>query len=149
VGRNTQVIEASPEAVWDVLADPRSYGEWVVGSSEIRDWDEAWPDAGTRFHHRVGVKPLTISDHTESVEADAPRRLLMRAKARPWLGVARVELNIDSHPEGSRVVMVEDPEVPFARWLAPAQLLIRLRNAESLRRLRRLAEARQAQLSSR
>jgi hypothetical protein len=136
-------MEASPEAVWEVLAEPPNFGDWVVGSSEIRDWDVAWPDAGTRFHHRVGVKPLTISDHTESVEADAPRRLVMRAKARPWLGVARVELLIESHPAGSLVTMIEDPEVPGARFLLPAHVLIRLRNRESLRRLRRLSEQRE------
>ena len=133
-----------------VLADPCSYGEWVVGSSDIRDWDEAWPAAGSRFHHRVGLKPLTVSDHTEAVETDAPRRLVMRAKARP-LGVARVELLIEPHPEGSMVVMVEDPDVPLARWLVPppVHLLIRVRNAESLRRLKRLAEAAEAKLSPR
>jgi uncharacterized protein YndB with AHSA1/START domain len=136
---------ASPETVWQVLADPQAYGHWVVGSSEIRGWDPAWPAVGTRFHHRVGVRPLTIADHTEVVEAEAPRLLVLRAKARP-LGVARVEMRIEPHPAGSLVTMIEAPDVPFGGrlllmlpWMV---VLLRLRNGESLRRLRKLAEER-------
>ena len=139
MARNQLTFAAPPEAVWRVLSEPRHYGYWVVGSSEIRDADEQWPAPGSVFHHRVGMAPLTISDHTEALEADPPRRLVMRAKARP-LGMARVELVIESIPNGSFVTMIEDPELPFARFLLPIQALTRLRNRESLRRLRELAE---------
>ena len=141
MARTQIAIAASPEDVWDVLADPPAYGDWVVGSSAIREWDPDWPAPGTRFHHRVGVWPLRVSDHTEVQEADEPRRLVLRANARP-LGVARVELLLEPHDEGTVVTMIEDPD-GLTRFVfpPPAHLLVRARNAESLRRLRRLCES--------
>ena len=129
-----------PQAVWDALADARSYGYWVVGSSEIRDVDATWPDAGARFHHTVGFGRLRVSDHTESVEARAPSRLRIRAKARP-LGTANVTLTLTPHAGGTRVRMCEQPDGATS-WLAfnpLVQLLLRGRNAESLMRLEELA----------
>lgn len=143
MARNELVIAAPPATVWEVLATPQLYGYWVVGSSEIRESDDSWPRPGARFHHRVGVKPLTLADHTEVIEAVPPRRLVLRAKARP-LGVARVTLQLEPHPAGTLVTMVEDPDPPAARLVFPPVLhaVVRLRNGESLRRLRTLAEAR-------
>lgn len=145
MARSELVMAAAPEDVWSVLAEPSHYAYWVVGSSEIRDWDRGWPKPGSRFHHRVGAKPLTLADHTEVVESAPPRLLVLRAKARP-LGVARVEMRIEPHPAGSLVTMIEDPEVPMPALLVPPPVhaLLRVRNGESLRRLRRLAEARSA-----
>ena len=136
-------MAAAPETVWEVLSEPQHYGHWVVGSSDIRGWDDDWPAAGSRFYHRVGVGPLTLSDHTEALESEPPRRLVLRAFSRP-LGAARVELMIEPHPAGSLVTMIEDPDLPLAGLLTPppVQALIRLRNGEALRRLRALAERR-------
>ena len=143
MARAELVIAASPWAVWDVLSDPRAYADWVVGSDTIRGWDGPWPAVGSRFHHRVGVPPATIPDHTEVLEAEPPHRLVLLANARP-LGSARVELVIAEHPAGALVRMVEDPATPIGRLLLPppGHLLLRLRNGESLRRLRGLVEAR-------
>jgi uncharacterized protein YndB with AHSA1/START domain len=142
VARSEKTIAATPQQVWDVLADPESYGHWVVGSKEIREWDPAWPTAGTRFHHRVGFGPLTIADHTEVVEADEPRLLVLKAKARP-MGVARVEMHLRKHRAGTLVTMIENPDgLTRLVFPPPAHLLVRLRNGESLRRLRQLCESR-------
>jgi hypothetical protein len=136
------VIAAAPEDVWAVLADPPTYGEWVVGSSEVLEWDPAWPAAGTRFQHRVGFKPFTISDHTEVIESDAPSHLELRAKARPF-GVAKVTLDLQPHPDGTLVTMIEDPDGPWHfLFPPPLHLLMRARNAEALRRLEGLALSR-------
>ena len=143
MARSALAVAAPPETVWEVLSEPEYYGHWVVGSSEIRVWDEDWPAPGSRFHHRVGFKPLTLADHTEVLESEPPSRLVLRAKSRP-LGVARVEMIIAPHPAGSLVTMIEDPDVPLGGLLTPPPVhaLIRLRNGESLRRLRSLAEKR-------
>ena len=143
MGRSELVMAAPPSDVWQILAEPEHYGYWVVGSSEIRGWDDEWPANGSRFYHRVGAKPVTIADNTEVLESEKPRLLVLRAKTRP-LGVARVELRIEPHPAGALVTMIEDPDVPLGGLLTPPPLhaLIRLRNGESLRRLRALAEER-------
>jgi uncharacterized protein YndB with AHSA1/START domain len=143
VSTNERFIPAPPETVWGVLADPDSYGHWVVGSKRIRDADPGWPAPGTRFHHTVGVGPLTIDDHTESLAADPPRRLVLKAKARP-LGVAKVEIELDPEPGGTRITLTENPtglQAPLA-YFPPLQVLTWVRNAESLARIERLAQAR-------
>ena len=98
-----------PTAVWAALADAGSYGYWVVGSKLIRDADPDWPAVGSRFHHTIGFGPFTVEDHTEAIESEPGRRLVLRAKGRPVL-TARVTL--DLHPEdgGTRVEMAERPE---------------------------------------
>jgi uncharacterized protein YndB with AHSA1/START domain len=138
---NEQFISAPPERVFDVLADPDSYGYWVVGSKRIRDADAAFPAAGTRFHHAVGFGPIDVKDHTEVLESDPPRLLKLKAKARP-LGTAHVTLTIAPEGEGSRVRMVEDPGDTLTAFVFNplTHLLVRGRNEESLRRLARLAE---------
>ena len=76
-------IDTPPERVFEVLADYRSYGYWVVGSRKMRGMDPGFPAAGTRFHHQVGVGPLHLNDHTQVLEVDQPRKLILKAKARP------------------------------------------------------------------
>lgn len=137
-------IDAPPERVFAVLADWRSYGDWVVGSRTIRGADPGFPAAGTRFHHQVGVGPLTINDHTSVLEVDKPRKLILRAKARP-LGTAIVDLTMEPGGNGgTKVTMREDPGDTLSAFVFNplTHLLVRGRNAESLDRLKRLAEER-------
>jgi uncharacterized protein YndB with AHSA1/START domain len=144
VARTETVIQAPPELVWAVLADPEAYPRWLVGAAAIRDADPAFPAPGTRFHHRVGFGPLKVNDHTEVVEAQAPRRLVLRAKARP-LGTALVTFELASMAGGAtHVTMLEGPADAFSRLFhnPVTDVLLRGRNVESLRRLRELAEAR-------
>ena len=138
-------MPVSPEAVWDALADPETYADWVVGSQRIRAADAAWPAPGSRFHHTVGVGPLSVDDHTECLEADAPNRLRLRAKARP-LGTAQVTLELAPSGDGTYVRMTENPDgLSSVLGLNPlVHLLTMARNAESLRRLEQIARRRAA-----
>lgn len=129
-----------PAVVWDTLADPSGYAFWVVGSKAVHGADPGWPAPGARLHHTVGIGPLALDDHTESLQARAPRLLDLRAKARP-LGTARVTLRLIAQDGGTLVRMTENPDgltAPLS--LNPlVQLLTKVRNAESLARLERLA----------
>ena len=49
MARNEHLVHASPAAVFGVLADPRSYAYWVVGSKEVRDADRTWPQPAAAF----------------------------------------------------------------------------------------------------
>jgi uncharacterized protein YndB with AHSA1/START domain len=140
VSTNRRFIPVPPQTVWDVLADPDSYAHWVVGSKRIRDADRSWPAPGSRFHHTVGFGPFTVDDHTESLAYDPPRRLELRAKARP-LGTAKVTLELEPQDGGTLVRLTENPagiQRPLALF-PPLQLLTKARNAESLARIERLA----------
>jgi len=145
VARSERFMPVPPEAVFEVLSDPGSYGYWVVGSKEIRDADASWPDPGSRFHHTIGWGPITIRDHTSVEESDAPHRLRLRAKARP-LGTAKVSLELRPRDGGTEVTMIEDAGDPLSLiFFGPVtHVLTRLRNAESLMRLEELALRAQA-----
>lgn len=140
VATNERFMPVPPQAVWDALADPDSYGFWVVGSKAIRDADPAWPAPGSRFHHTIGVGPFTVRDHTQSLEAQAPHLLTLRAKARP-LGTARVTMEMTPMDAGTLVRMTETPDGPTAVLaLNPlVHLFTKARNTESLMRLEELA----------
>jgi uncharacterized protein YndB with AHSA1/START domain len=135
------VIAAPPERVFEVLADPKTYADWVVGSSEIRDADPSWPAVGSRFHHSVGVWPFRVKDSTEVIAVDPPVRLELHARARP-LGTACVELVLEPDRLGTHVTMYETAGDTLSRLaINPlTEWLVHLRNVESLRRLRRIAE---------
>lgn len=143
IASNHVRIKAPPERVFEVLAEPDSYADWVVGSQSIRDADPSWPAIGARFYHRVGVGPLRVNDHTEVVAVDAPRRLVLRARARP-LGTAMITLTAQTlSAGGTELIMEEGPGDVFSRLLFNpfTDPLVALRNSESLRRLKRIAEA--------
>jgi carbon monoxide dehydrogenase subunit G len=139
---NKRFMPVPPEAVWDVLADPGSYGYWVVGSKVIRDAEPEWPANGSKFHHTIGAGPFTVSDHTEVVQADRPTYFQLRAKGRP-AGTATVTMRMTPRPEagGTLVQMTENPDGPFgALALNPLTHVFTIaRNAESLMRLEELA----------
>lgn len=145
MGRTTHTIDAPPSRVFDVLSDPDSYGEWVVGSKQVRDADPDFPAPGSRFHHTVGFGPITLGDHTVVEEMKRPRRIKLRAKARP-LATVHVTLELKRKGRGkTEVTMIEDPADPLSAlvFFHPlTHLLVRGRNDESLRRLGQLAAAR-------
>jgi polyketide cyclase/dehydrase/lipid transport protein len=139
VAENDIEIDAPPERVWEVLAQPLLYDEWVLGAQTIRDADESWPAPGSKLHHRTGVGPLAIDDETRVVEADSPRRLVLEARVRP-LGVFPVVLELDPRPGGgTHVRMVEEPDGALAK-VPGTDTAIEARNTISLRRLKQLAE---------
>jgi uncharacterized protein YndB with AHSA1/START domain len=137
---NEVTVDAPPSAVWAVLADPPSYEEWVVGNKAIDGYDSSWPAAGAEFRHRIGFGPITVNDKTVSLEATSPRRLVMNVRALP-IGHGIVTFELEGSGSGTLVRMEEKPAGGPARYMWPVfGPLIRLRNAETLKRLKRLAE---------
>lgn len=142
MARNRVHIGASPEEVFTVLSDPDCYPGWVVGAAGIRDADEEFPAVGSQFHHEVGPGPIQIRDRTEVVEVDPPRRLVLKAKARP-LGTATIALDLEEGAGGTVVRMEEVPGDRLTSLVAGnplADTALRVRNAEALARLKRLVE---------
>jgi uncharacterized protein YndB with AHSA1/START domain len=142
VATNSIHIDAPPERAFEVLSDARCYPEWVVGAKDVRFWDPEFPAPGTAFHHTFMLGPIPVKDSTSVLESDPPRRLRLRARARPT-GVAHVTLELrPADGGGTDVVMHEKPVEGPPAWLHnPVQdWLIKRRNDESLRRLKRLAE---------
>lgn len=141
MSKNNLVIAASPDEVFAVLADARSYQHWVVGCDDIRAVEGDWPEVGSHFFHTVGVGPLKTKDNTKVVEVDPGRRLVLEARARP-AGVAQVIFELTPVDGGTRTdVMIEEyPIKGVAKTIDnPIQDgLIKVRNVETLRRLERV-----------
>ncbi|HVW32509.1 MAG TPA: SRPBCC family protein [Acidimicrobiia bacterium] len=144
MSQNEMTVEAPPGVVWEMLADAPTYEDWVVGNKEIRDHDAAWPGPGAEFHHTVGIGPLAVKDKTVSLEAQQARRLVLNVRVLP-IGHGKVTFDlIPAGPGTTRVQMAEEPLAGPAKVFWPLLIpLVKVRNAETLRRLKRCAEARQ------
>lgn len=141
----TRWIATPPEAVVAVLEDGWDYCAWVVGTAKIRKVDLGWPAAGSTIHHAVGSWPLLIQDETASVSYVPGKRLVLRARAWP-AGEARVDISVEpDHDRGGCVVTIDErASAGPATWI-PKQLmdiLVDVRNRESLGRLAAIAEGR-------
>jgi uncharacterized protein YndB with AHSA1/START domain len=138
MARNEIHAAAPPEAVFDVLADPRLYGNWVVGASTTRGVEGRWPQAGSLLHHtQLGV----LRDTTSVVRCEPPRRLVLEVWGGPLL-VATVDVRLTPEDGGTRIVFEEHARHGPLTWVPGwvSEPLLRLRNRETVRRLKRLAE---------
>ena len=133
-------VPASVEDLWAVVADARSYAFWVVGSHDIRAVEGDWPAPGSKFHHTQGHGPLKVKDNTQVLESQPPRRLLLEVRVRPFM-IGHVELLFEPDGEGTCVTMIETVD-SGPGGLVPDVLLapmLKLRNADALRRLAAMA----------
>jgi len=141
----TRRIRATPDQVWDVLADGWLYPLWVVGASRMREVDDHWPAPGAQLHHSVGSWPLLVDDTTEVIEAVPGSLLRLHARARPT-GTAEVTIRLGAAGAETEVVIEEDAVSGPGR-LVPKLLRtppLVWRNVEALRRLSYVAERRSA-----
>jgi uncharacterized protein YndB with AHSA1/START domain len=141
---NTRVMSATPELVWNVLADGWLYPLWVVGATRMREVDDIWPQPGARLHHSVGTWPLLLDDITEVVECVPGSRLVLHAHAWP---AGRAEVRIGLHPLGAETeVVIEERANAGPGALVPRVAqdpLLGWRNVETLQRLAFLVERRE------
>ena len=141
MSETTRVINASPEAVFDVLRDGWTYASWVVGAARIRAVDPSFPAEGSKIHHSVGAWPVMLSDETVVEKVDVPHLLQLKVKAWPT-GEGRVTITCE--PQGGEtLVRIVETAISGPAKLIPApveSMLLRLRNVEALKRLAYLAE---------
>jgi uncharacterized protein YndB with AHSA1/START domain len=134
-------IPLPPEDVYDVLADPTTYPDWLAGAQRIRHVDSEFPKPGSRFDHEVGpTKQATVADDTKALTARRPHRLDLEVHAGPMQGI--VEFHLEAKVDGTEVCMREDIIGAFKPAMPLLRGLLYLRNKGSLERLRaRLAAA--------
>ena len=140
--RATLPVEGDPERVFAVLLDGRRYADWVVGAKRVRAVDDTWPAPGSRFHHEVGLGPLSIRDSSTLVSMDPPRQVVLEVRAWP-AGKARVTITVSPGDGGGSEVLIEEvptdgPARTIDSW--PLRRLTMLRNVESLKRLRKVVD---------
>ncbi len=106
---------ASPDKVWEVLADGWRYPGWVVGASRMRAVDPAWPAPGARIHIRsdCGRSSSTTTPRFSRRIRGKSLTLLARAKA---FGRARIEIQVRPDGVGSVIEMGEHLASPPMSW---------------------------------
>ena len=136
-------IDAPPDAVFDVLCDAASYAIWVVGSKRIRGVDPDWPAVGSKFHHTVGVGPLSDSDTTIVLELQRPSRMVLEARVWPF-GTAEIAFDLVPSSGGTDVTREEWPRRGPAKRLDNPLMdrAIWVRNFIGIRRLKAWSEQR-------
>ncbi len=128
-------IPLAPEAVWDILADPTTYPDWLAGAQRIRRVDSQFPEAGTKFDHEVGpAGAVTVADDTRSLGAHRPDRLDLEVHAGLFRGI--VEFHLEAAAAGTEVCMREMPTGALRAAMPLVRPLLYLRNKGSLERLR-------------
>ena len=134
-------VAAARSTVFDVVSDPHTYPEWLVGTERMRSVDTEFPRPGATFDHSVGAGPATIDDSSESVAVQANARLVLRVHAGPFH--ARVEFDLTDDGAGNTEIRLSEQPIG---WFAPLRPLLRpslqARNSRSLTRLRDLIDAR-------
>ena len=141
--RNEAWFNAAPEAIWRYVGDARTYPDWVVGAAESRKVDAEFPQPGATLHHTQGVPRIGLKDTSTVVDSDAPSDLELEVRIRPFaVNGVRFVLRGDGNGR-THVTMLEWPKYgPVARILGPLFVpALRIRNAETLRRLKNLSES--------
>jgi hypothetical protein len=141
VALNVRQINATPERIFEVLADGWLYAGWVVGASRMRGVDPTWPNPGSKLHHSFGIWPALINDTTSVLEWSPPERMSLKARGWP-VGTARVDLVVTPTAGGSEVRIIEEADEGPARLIPKPirEALLKVRNVETLRRLAFFAE---------
>jgi len=135
-------LDIPADAAFDAIADPATYPRWLIGAQTIRDVDATWPAVGSRFHHRVGVGPLAVPDHSEVIAIDPGRMLRLEVKARPFIA-AVVTFHVIGGDRTCVVTMQEEPaRRAIGNLVRPVMdPVVHVRNHRSLRRLDTLLQS--------
>ncbi|WP_030461970.1 SRPBCC family protein, partial [Kitasatospora sp. NRRL B-11411] len=140
MAQRQRLIDSPPEQVWDVLSNPRSYAQWVVGTQDVLDADDHWPEVGARLRFLVGLGPAALEDTCVVRICEPGRRLELEAAAAPF-GTARIAFSLipwdrhtllilDEHPLRGLGARLENPLTEFVLHLRNRRLLTNLaRNA--------------------
>ncbi|MFD3542627.1 SRPBCC family protein [Streptomyces sp. NPDC058662] len=138
-----QLVRRPPREVWAVLADPRRYGEWVVGPSESTPLDAVWPQVGARLRYSVRLGPWSAEGVT-TVRHQEPGRELELEAAFKSLGTARILLQLRPWGEETLVVCDEHPLRGLGGKLhnSVTEAALQLRHRGMLARLARMVEQR-------
>lgn len=130
-------VPAPAEAVYEVLADPTTYPDWLVGAQRIRAVDPDFPAPGSEFHHSVGPSSgVTVDDRTESLGAVPGRHVALDVHAGPLRGRVDFDLAPADGEPGTRVRFSERPTGPLAALTPFLRPHLAARNLASLHKLR-------------
>jgi uncharacterized protein YndB with AHSA1/START domain len=141
MAKRHRLIRATPEQVWDILADGERYADWVVGTARSRPERGDWPEVGAAITYEVRIGPLRLHNETVVRRCLPGRELELEAKAGP-LGTARIALELRTWGADTLVIVDEHPLRGAGGTIhtVGVEALIQLRHREMLRRLEAVCE---------
>jgi uncharacterized protein YndB with AHSA1/START domain len=112
--RESVIVDASPEEVWEVIADPRNLPRWNRFIRWVRDVPENGLRAGSRYWTELGGLGVSVKVRARVEELEAPRYSRVRltgpidAVVTTWVRPAgsrrsRLEHEIEYHVGGGAV----------------------------------------------
>lgn len=115
----TDEIRATPDQVFEVLADHHRWSEWF---SPVKSVTNVGPASGVGARRRLKVPPLTVDE--SFVVWDRPRRYTFTITAISLPVVTRMaeDWQLCETPEGTRVTNIVAADLP--RWLRPFRAII-------------------------
>ncbi|MDQ0401946.1 SRPBCC family protein [Streptomyces sp. NBC_01723] len=138
-----RLVQATPQVVWDVLADGDLYVQWVVGPSDSTPEAGHWPQVGATIAYEVRLGPLRLNN--ESVVRHKVDGSLLEIEAKAGrLGTARISVELRAWGEECLVIVDEHPLRGPGGLLhnAAVEALIQVRHRAMLARLAGLCESR-------
>ena len=141
-------IEASPEAVYDVVADPTCLGEWVTIQEELEEAPDGDLETGSRLRQRMKVAGRRFRLSWTVIEAHRPSRIVWEGHG-PMGSRAKAIYELSEDGDGGTKFSYLNeyglPGGPAGRLAARAILGASGREADrTLKRLKKLVEARTA-----
>lgn len=114
VVRTSEIVDASPQEVWDVVSDPHNLPLWNRHIREVHDVPEHGIKEGTTYWTRVSFLGVSARVDAEVEEVDPPRFSRIRltgpleATVRTWVnpagsGRSRLEHEVEYHLRGGPV----------------------------------------------
>ena len=139
-------IQASPERVYDVLADPSCLGEWVTIQEELEEAPSGDLEAGHKLRQRMKVAGQRFRLSWTVMEARRPSRIVWEGKG-PMGSTARAIYELSGNGDGGTTFSYLNeyglPGGPAGRLAGRAILAASGREADrTLKRLKKLVEAR-------
>ena len=141
-------IQASPERVYDVLADPDCLGEWVTIQEELEEAPSGDLHAGSTLRQRMKIAGQRFRLSWTVVEADRPNRIVWHGKG-PMSTKAKAIYEISGNGDGgTQFSYLNEYQLPgglAGRLAGRAVSAASGREADkTLKRLKKLVEARAA-----
>ena len=141
-------IEASPDAVYDVLTDPRCLGEWVTIQEALEDAPDGDLEPGDTLRQRMKVAGKRFRLSWTVVEADRPSRVVWEGEG-PMGSKAKAVYELTADGDGgTRFSYLNEyalPGGPAGKLAGRAILKASGKEADrTLERLKELVESRVA-----
>ncbi|MFD9433436.1 SRPBCC family protein [Streptomyces sp. NPDC060002] len=137
-----RLVKASPQTVWDVLADGDRYAEWVVGTSSTQEMTGEWPHVDAKIAYAVRVGPVSLSNETVVRRCEEPDVLELEARA-GVLGTARIAFELRPWGRHCLVILDEHPLQGVGGLLhnAAVEVVTQIRHRALLGRLAKVCES--------